>query len=421
MQENLRIARAEQFERTRLRTLEIFDSVEEPILHQSPGFGFRPILWHLAHFGAFEEYWLLQNLTKAAQINERFQIIFDPIKTPRESSKNLPSKAEMIQYLEKVRSGVLKVLEIADFDPENPLLRDGYVFDLVHQHELQHQETLAYLFHLLPLAEVQSLKSKVQSLPENRESKVEAERMKVFAAGDFQFGASGGEFVYDNEIPAHNRFVPAFKLDARLTSNAEFADFIAEQGYKRREFWSEEGWQHQEKENWNAPVYWRKNENDWLIRAFAEEKSLSESADYPVYGVSFYEAEAYANFRGKRLPNEFELECAALSNVESSTENCNFGFKFWNTTPVDCFGQRGGMYDLGGNLWEWTTSDFAAYPNFKAFPYPEYSEEWFDGDHKVLRGGSWATSEEILRPTFRNFFRRHFRIAFAGIRLAENV
>jgi hypothetical protein len=90
-------------------------------------------------------------------------------------------------------------------------------------------------------------------------------------------------------------------------------------------------------------------------------------------------------------------------------------------TPVDCFPSQNGAFDLRGNLWEWTTDDFVGYPNFEAFPYPEYSEEWFDGDHKVLRGGSWATSPEILRPTFRNFFRRAFRIAFAGVRLAENA
>lgn len=421
MHENLRTARTEQFERTRKRTLEMFELAEESVLHQSPGFGFRPILWHLAHFGAFEEYWLLQNLTKAAPINERFQIIFDPIKTPRESSKNLPSKAEMLQYLEKVRSGVLKVLETADFDAENPLLRDGYIFDLVHQHELQHLETLAYLFHLLPREKVKSPKSKVQSLLEYQEMADKVEKAKTFAAGELNIGASGSEFAYDNEIPAHSRFVPAFKLDARLTSNAEFAEFIAEQGYERREFWSEEGWQHRAKENWNAPVYWRKNENDWIIRTFSEEKPLSESANHPVYGISFYESEAYAGFRRKRLPTEFELERAAISNIKSSAKNGNFNFKYWNTTPVDCFKQSSGMFDVRGNLWEWTASDFAAYPNFKAFPYPEYSEEWFDGDHKVLRGGSWATSEEILRPTFRNFFRRHFRIAFAGIRLAENA
>lgn len=419
MHENLRERIAKQFQDARKRTLQIFDLAEESILRESPGFGFRPILWHLAHTGAFEEYWLLNKIGGENPINERFQIIFDPIKTPREASKNLPSKAEMLAFLNQVRDRAFRVLGNADFDSKNPLLRGGYIFDLVLQHELQHQETLAYLFHLLPLGKVSSFKFQVPSL--QRRTTSNEQRTIFYESGEFQIGADTSGFVYDNEIPAHSRFIPAFELERFLTTNAEFAEFIAEQGYERREFWSDEGWQFRERENWQHPLYWKKAGNAWLIRTFSEEKSLNESADLPVYGISFYEAEAYARFRGKRLPTEFEWERAASFNSMPTQENCNFGFHFWNTTPVDNFKPSSDVFDLSGNLWEWTTSDFAPYPNFEPFPYPEYSEEWFDGDHKVLRGGSWATSVEILRPTFRNFFRRHFRIGFAGIRLAQTA
>jgi iron(II)-dependent oxidoreductase len=416
------------FEVTRNKTLQIFDLADEDALQSSPGFGFRPIIWHLAHIGTFEEYWLLQKVGGQAVVNERFHSIFDPIKTPRESSKSLPSKAEMLDYLQIVRDNALKVLENFDFNSNDPLFRDGYVFDLVHQHELQHQETLAYLFHLLPLEKVRSEQFKVNSF--NIKTQFEIRDSLEFDRSNFTIGAAEDKFAYDNEMPAHLVTVPAFKLDRFLTTNTEFIEFIAEKGYARREFWSNEGWEFREKENWQHPLYWRKLGDDWQIRFMLEEKSLDEFKNHPVYGISFYEAEAYAKFRGKRLPTEFELEKAAsfhnLDNAKNSfavenpsRENCNFNFYYWGTTPVGVFEEN--PSDFAGNLWEWTSSVFKPYPDFKPFPYEDYSQTWFDGDHKVLKGGSFATSREMLRTSFRNFFRPHFRIAFAGIRCAADI
>lgn len=420
MNEFLRENFVNKFTAARRRTLEIFDLADETVLHQSPGFGFRPILWHLAHIGAFEEYWILNRANNAGALNERFQVIFDPIKTPRESSTELPTKAEMLRFLEQVRANVWRVLDNFNFESENPLFKNGYVFDLVHQHELQHQETLAYLFHLLPLGKVQSSNFKVQSF--EQKTKGEEQRTKLFPAIKIEIGARGNAFAYDNELPLFETHVPAFKLDRFLITNAEFAEFIAEKGYERAEFWSADGWQFCQKENLRAPVYWTKNNKaDLTIRTMFSDHPLAEVGDLPVYGVSYHEAEAYARFCERRLPTEFEWERAAKVNENLLTdENKNFGFKFWQTTPVNRFDHES-IADLSGNLWEYTASDFAPYPNFKTFPYEDYSEKWFDGDHKVLRGGSFATSPEILRTSFRNFFRKNFRIAFVGIRLAETV
>ncbi|HKC65861.1 MAG TPA: SUMF1/EgtB/PvdO family nonheme iron enzyme, partial [Pyrinomonadaceae bacterium] len=396
--------------------------------------GFRPILWHLAHIGVFEAYWLLQRLNHEPSPDERYERIFDPIKTPREESKNLPSRAEMESYLERVRARVLSYLERTEFDEGNLLLRDGYLFRLVLEHEQQHQETLLYLLHLLDPSK-KTRPSEVEAI--NQETPVRypsnKDEMMSVEEGAFVLGATGDSFVYDNEMPPHTVHVPAFRIDKYLTTNEEYAEFVASGGYSRREFWSDEGWAWREREGWRHPLYWKEVDGGWRVQTMSDEGALSEH--HPVTGISWYEAESYARFRGKRLPSEAEWEKAASWNAElecksryawgderPSTRLCNFDSRFWGTTPVGSFPEgasASGCMDMTGNVWEWTGDEFCGYPGFEAFPYPEYSEVWFDKDHRVLKGGSWATGASVLRTSFRNFFRRHFRIAFAGVRCAE--
>jgi iron(II)-dependent oxidoreductase len=419
----------------RARTLELFNLAREEDLHESPGFGFRPIIWHLAHIGVFESYWLLQKLAGEPAPDERYERIFDPISTPREESRDLPSRREMEDYLSGVRERTRRVLEETRFDESDPLLRNGFIFHLVLQHEYQHQETLCYLLHLLP-----STKKSRPTLNASRSSIVAQQtstlpEMVLIPAGPFEMGAYGNAFAYDNELPRHTRDLPAFKIDRLLTTNAEYASFIAEGGYSRREFWSEEGWQWRERENWEAPLYWQRDRDGWRVRGLFEEGLLE--AMHPVAGLSWYEAGAYARFRGKRLPTEAEWEKAASWDSEGAQSRryawgdeepdealCNFNNHSWGTTPVGSFPAGASLYgclDMTGNVWEWTNDAFMGYPGFEAFPYPEYSETWFDGDHRVLKGGSWATRAPLLRNSFRNFFRRQFRIAFAGIRCAADA
>jgi iron(II)-dependent oxidoreductase len=430
---------AAQFAATRAETLALFDLADERDLHQSPGFGFRPIIWHLAHIGVFEGYWLLQKLAGEPALDERYERIFDPIRTPREESKELPTRRALEAYLTRVRARVLRQLDRLDFATDEPLRGDAYVYQLVLEHERQHQETLAYLLHLLapaqktrpPSAQIIGLALPVQP---------PARAMIEVAAGECIVGAPWPVFVYDNELPAHTVYVDAFKLDRLLTTNEEFAHFISEGGYGRREWWSAEGWQWREKEDWQCPLYWTRagvdaNGRGWRARTMFAEGALA--LDHPVTGISWYEAEAYARFRGKRLPTEAEWERAAAWDETNSCKRlfawgddapsparCNFDFQYWGTTPVGIFpagASAVGCLDMNGNVWEWTADAFAGFPGFTAYPYPEYSEVWFDGDHRVLKGGSWATRASILRTSFRNFFRRHFRIAFAGLRCAADA
>ncbi|MBV8856172.1 MAG: ergothioneine biosynthesis protein EgtB [Acidobacteria bacterium] len=417
----------------RAGTLRLFDLADESELHRSPGFGYRPIIWHLAHIGVFESYWLLQKLSGQAPPDPAYERVFDPIRTPREESKDLPRRPEMEGYLRRVRAGVLEALDRFDFDDADPLQAGGYIFQLVLEHERQHQETLCYLFQMLDPSK-KALPDAPRPAAFEGATAATGEMVSI-PAGTFLSGAPWDSFAYDNERPAHEVTLPAFRIARAPVTNGEYARFFEEGGYERREFWSEEGWARREQEGWRCPLYWRREGSAWVERGMFEEWELR--VEHPVTGVSWFEAEAYAKFAGRRLPTEAEWERAASWDASTGTKRryawgdeapddtrANFGRRQWGTTPVGSYprgASAAGCLDMNGNVWEWTATPFEGFPGFEPFPYPEYSQEWFDGDHRVLKGGSWATSPSVLRTSFRNFFRRPFRIAFAGLRLAEDA
>lgn len=434
----------DEMDAARARTLELFAVAPEAELRRSPGFGYRPLLWHLAHIGVFEAYWILQKLKGEPPPDETYERIFDPIATPRKQSKDLPTGDEMRDFLARVRTRVRDYANRLTPDDANPLTRGNYAFDLVLEHERQHQETLAYLLHLLDpqvkrLPANARMNRDAQHLTDMRATTSNDDRassaMIEIPAGRCVVGASPDSFAYDNELPPHDVEVPAFRIARLLVTNDEYAEFIRAGGYERQELWSDEGWACCEREGWGAPLYWEPDGDAWITRTMFD--SSPPAGDHPVSGVSWYEADAYARFRGARLPIEAEWEKAASwderanckrrfawGDAAPSDELCNANLRLWRTTPVGNYPAGASPYgclDMTGNVWEWTSDPFTGYAGFDAFPYPEYSEKWFDGEHRVLKGGSWATSDSVLRTSFRNFFRREFRIAFAGIRLAADA
>jgi iron(II)-dependent oxidoreductase len=433
---------------------ELFELVvAESDLRRPPAEGYRPILWHLGHMGAFEGYWILQRVKGDPAISPRYDAIFDPIRTPKEDANNLPPIAEIESYLARVREETLGFLATVRPDGDDPMLRDFYVFNLVIEHEYQHQETLAYLLQMLdprckrkPPAPRNAGGKRIA--PASVDSSPDAAppalgEMARVEGGPFEMGSRGYPFAYDNEQPPHMVELADFRIDKYPVTNGEFAEFIEAGGYKIRSLWSDEGWGWKESQKVDRPLYWSPwgggrgddpSADAWRVQEMFEYGGLRP--DHPVSGVSWHEASAYARFAGKRLPTEAEWEKAASwdpcarskrrfswGDEPARSELANYDGGEWGTTAVSAH-PRGrsayGCVDMTGNVWEWTDSVFGGYPGFEAFPYSEYSELWFDKDHRVLKGGSWATRMPLLRCSFRNFWRPRFRIAFAGFRCAAD-
>lgn len=421
----------ESIKTLRSQTLHLFDlATSEAVLRSEPMPGFRPLLWHLAHIGVFQNYWILQRVAGQPSMNPSYDIYFDPIKTPREEARQLPTLGEIQAYMRETMSRVEQFLSQADMSgpsPRNGAISAGYALDLVLEHERQHQETVAFLFMGLPYASKKSGPPPPAGKRRAPAGEIAVPSVRVSAGG------MRTPFVYDNELPEHTVDVPEFLIDADLTTNGEYAEFVESGGYDERRWWSEDGWHWKESTGVRLPLYWLGP--PWSERGFFSEGALR--ADAPVSGVSWYEAQAYAAFRGKRLPSEFEWEVAAgwdpaaqrmrafaWGDEPANPNYVNGAVDHWGTSPAGAHpisDSALGLRDASGSVWQWTSSDFHGYPGFVAYPYPEYSEVWFDGDHRVSRGGSWFSAPPLLRTGFRNFYRRRFRAAFFGIRCARDA
>ncbi|MEL6495809.1 MAG: SUMF1/EgtB/PvdO family nonheme iron enzyme, partial [Cyanobacteria bacterium J06623_7] len=227
--------------------------------------------------------------------------------------------------------------------------------------------------------------------------------MRLIPAGEFSLG-SNEIAALDNERPPHRIYLADYWLDRYPVTCQQYEQFMTSNGYQERQYWSEAGWEWlQQQINVDRPLYWSDN---------------SDQLNHPVSGVSYYEAEAYANFVGKRLPTEAEWSKAALG----ASLNCNGDRRMGQTTPVNAYPEtsRYGCQDMLGNVWEWTASWFDGYEGFAAYPYTGYSAAYFDRQHRVLKGGSWATGTMGLRTSFRNWYHPGVRQIFSGFRCARD-
>jgi iron(II)-dependent oxidoreductase len=416
---------------SRRRFLQILEPYDERVLRRQHDVVMSPLLWDLAHVANYEDLWLVRALG-GEPTREGLDDLYDAFKQPRRAREALPllDLAQARTYGEAVRERALARLACADLAPDgpDPLLRHGFVHQMVAQHEHQHAETLLAAIQLLPADE-----GHVRTGPRRTAAGVVPPAEVVVPAGPFTMGTDEPASL-DNERPAHVVDLPAFWIDAAPVANGEYQEFVDDGGYDRPEWWSARGWAWREEVEVVAPQFWRRDGARWARLRFGSVEPVPD--DEPVQHVCWYEADAYARWAGRRLPTEAEWEKAARfdpatghtrrwpwGDDDPTDRHANLGQRHLGPSPIGSYPDgvsAAGCHQMVGDVWEWTASDFLAYPGFEWFPYAEYSEVFYGGDYKVLRGGSWATHASVGRTTFRNWDHPIRRQIFAGFRTARD-
>ena len=384
----------------RAYTKSLFRSESLRYFDRKPDFDFSPIGWHLGHIGVTEGFWVLQRCFHMPSLSPEYDKLFSPLDNPKHNRTNLPPVSEIFDYVDAVRSKVLTLLGTRDWLDEDPLLSKEKILNMLLQHEEQHSETILMVLNLI-FGELFDTGEDLSRCDYGLRcgmaivGGVSGEMMRI-PAGRFVMGADDGTTTLDNERPSNQVYVEEFLIDPGPVTNEEFQHFVTRGGYEKRRWWTSEGWAWRQDACYpQHPLHWRFDSvtGRWLeIEPFGV-RELPPKA--PVTCISWYEADAFARSVGKRLPTEAEWEKAA--------------------------GGKNTAYKMVGDVWEWTDTWFHSYAGFQPFPYAGYSVPYFDGKHKVLRGGSWATRNHVLRKTFRNWYEPGTRAVFAGLRCAKNV
>jgi ergothioneine biosynthesis protein EgtB len=427
---------ADLYRQVRAGTLEIVAPLEiEDYVIQTAEF-MSPPRWHIGHTSWFFETLLQKHQPGYKIYSEEFLFYFNSyyegfgarIERPKRGTRSRPTVRETLRYRQHVDEQMSRFLENAgDRDDAETILA---IVRLGLEHEMQHQELLVYdIKHLL----CDQFDAPIAPAPRSIET---VSGMVEVEGGLFELGYAGGDFAFDNEKPQHKVFLQDFLIDRAPVSNGEYLEFMNGGGYQDFRWWHSAGWEKVNQEQWQAPLYWeQQHEGEWMIRDFAGLHRAADKLDEPVSHVSFLEASGYAKWAGKRLPSEAEWEKAACfspasnskhefpwgdANPDASKANL-FENQLWSAASIGAFPEGAswyGCYQMIGDVWEWTTSDYAPYPGFKS-EFDEYNDKWFVGQ-KVLRGGSFATPRSHIRTTYRNFFYPHERWMIGGFRCAKD-
>ncbi|NER79618.1 MAG: ergothioneine biosynthesis protein EgtB [Leptolyngbya sp. SIO1D8] len=397
----------------RQSTLTLLEQITDTEFRQQAHPNFSPVGWHLGHIAFTESLWLLEHLKEEPCRYSEYQHLFAADGLPKAEREHLPAAADIMAFLQDVRDRTFAYLETA------PLYDQLRLWRWILQHESQHAETATMILELHRWSQSGSWVQ--QSIPQQPSPLSSAalgstDNMVLIPGGEFEMGNNSLDAL-DNERSTHRVQVADYWCDRTPVTMADYARFMAAGGYQNSQWWHPKGWAWVQQHGIIQPLYWR-NDSVW-------EKT-------PVCGVSWYEADAYSCFVGKRLPTEAEWERAASWHPEQNQQHPypwgstqptasrgNFGSERGHMTPVGAYpaGRSAtGCDDLLGNVWEWTGTWFEKYPDFIAYPYPGYSQVYFDRAHRVLKGGSWATRPWVLRSTFRNWYHPWVRQLFAGFR-----
>ncbi len=398
------------------RPLETEDHVVQTMPEVSPP------KWHLAHTSWFFETFLLRPALPGYRVFEPgFEYLFNSyynavgrqFPRPRRGLLARPTVATVLDYRAHVDAAMERLLADLDTNRRPDL---GQIAELGLHHEQQHQELLytdiKHIFSVNPLAPAYA-----PGLPASPAGDPPATGWVEHPGGVVTIGHLDQGFAFDNELPAHRRILGPFALARRPVSNREFLAFIEDGGYDRAGLWLSDGWARRQREGWQSPLHWRREDGEWLEFTLGGLRPLD--LDAPVCHVGYYEADAYAAWAGARLPREEEWETFARTVPVAG--NLAASGRLQPAAAPDATATSAPV-QLFGDVWEWTASPYAPYPGYRGAggAFGEYNGK-FMCNQMVLRGGSCATPEGHVRPTYRNFFYPHDRWQFSGLRLAKDL
>jgi len=430
LQENTELL--EQFRETRSRTLELVKNLKKDDFVVQTASYMSPPKWHVGHvswiyeaiMSKLDEDYEFHSKEFSEYLNSYYQQFGVPHDKKLRGITSRPTVDEIFQYFNTINQKVEKFITSRELsEDEKKIIIIGF------HHECQHQELLVYdLQHLLAEQYLPVRKNKIVKQQEKQK-----EFVKI-SGGLYTMGYNGKNYCYDIELPEHKTYLKNFKIGIFPVTNQEYLEFMNDGGYETYKHWLSDGWEKVKSNEWRSPMYWEKINDEWHVRDFLGIRKINPNE--PVCHVSYYEADAYCKWAGKRLPTEAEWEKASCWNEEKqektvfpwgnespSEEKCNLlESHHWGCTEIGTYPNGtspAGCQQMIGDVWEWTTSEFMGYPGFKS-GFDEYNDKWFT-NQKVLRGGSFGTPKMSIRGSYRNFFRLDERWLFSGFRCVEDI
>jgi ergothioneine biosynthesis protein EgtB len=424
--------------RNRARTRELFEMLTPEAYYERPIALRHPIVFYEGHIPAFTLNTLVKRALGRPGIDERLERLFargiDPDEDTAGNTQTLgwPSRDEVQAFVQEADARALDALATGELVQRgHPLLNQGEAVFTVLEHEAMHQETLLYMWRELPYER----KIRPASYRLVLDASAPAQEDTFVPEGYATRGATPGAvpFGWDNELPGTREHVPAFRIERFNVTNGDYLAFIDAGGYRNPTLWEPRAWEWLQESSITHPNFWQRAGNTWMWRGMFELIPLP--LQWPVY-VTYAEASAYARWRGRRLPTEAEFQRAAYGDPADGREypwgagapdatRGVFDFSSWEPEPVGTHPAGRsiwGVDELVGNGWEWTSEIFGPFPGFVASPsYPEYSADFFDGQHYVMKGASPATARELIRPSFRNWFRPRYPYMYATFRCVEDL
>lgn len=386
----------DRLRRARQATLGLAGELDDDALCARPHPDFSPIGWHLGHVAFTEALWVLDHGLGDRALTQPYAWRFAQDGRPKHERAQGLDRASLRVYMDAVRSAVADLWARPPTGDE-PLGR-GYLSWFLASHEHQHRETIATILGLMDDGAEVDAPPLVDDGPPER----------IAIAGTAVRLGTDEPLAYDNERPSCVVEVAPFALDSHPVTAAAWLRFMDDGGYERAELWSDAGWSWRTEAEICAPRGWRRAGAGWSRPRLGKRRAIDGRE--PVCGVSWYEADAFARWRGGRLPTEAEFELAAASEAADPW----VGLASDGPRPV----QRGGLTDLLGNVWEWTADWFEPRPGFRPFPYRGYSAPYFGATHRVMKGGSFATDPSLATARFRNWYVPSAREVNVGLRVA---